>query len=183
MMDYTTFQQKLQDYSTTQLRNHESTSDVLEVNQEILQSFVDGATWFYENFEYYLSDKSIIHTVIKEYYSKQSTTHDAQLTQEMFSSGITWAIELLSDIKGLYRFFAYLGYKGTLEGAFIATTQEINNLIGQYASFEESLNTEETIGFIIKPEHLILVTDDEYVVNTLENRNFCVGVNPLDHII
>lgn len=181
MMDYTTFQKKLQDYSTTQFRNQES--DVLEVNQETLQSFVDGATWFYENFECYLTDKSIIQTVIKEYYSTQSTTtHDEQLTQEIFSSGITWAIEILSNIKGLYRFFAYLGYKGTLEGAFIATTQEINNLIGQYVSFEEGLNTEDTIRFVIKPEHIILVTDDEYVVNTLENRNFCVGVNPLDHI-
>lgn len=190
-MDYITFQEKLQKHSSKYRLPYENgqktdeylTSDLLERNHQTQQSFVDGATWVYENYEHYLRDETIVHTVFKEYYSHHThllENHETQ--QEMFSSGVTWAIEVLSSRKGLYRFFAYAGHMGELEGAFLATAHELDTLIGQYVSFGEILSGETELGFTIKPEHLILVTDDEHVISILEKENFCVGINPLDYL-
>lgn len=83
--------------------------------------------------------------------------------------------------EGLYNFEFDCGRQGHLSGAFIATDEEIQSIIGKEVYFGEVLGKHSEVYGTIEESEITLVTDDEKVVSVLKEKRFSSGYNPLDY--
>lgn len=84
--------------------------------------------------------------------------------------------------EGLYKFNFDCGRQGSLNGAFIADSAEVESLIGKEVYFGEALGKHSDVYGTIDEIDITLVTDDEQVVSTLKEAKFSVGYDPFDYL-
>lgn len=83
---------------------------------------------------------------------------------------------------GLYRFYHDYGRSGTLEGLFLANADDVDVAIGDTAYLGEVLGKHSDVVVTLNGNNIIFITDDEEVVNMIENFELICGINPLDYI-
>lgn len=86
----------------------------------------------------------------------------------------------MSSEKGLYRFFWDCGRMGVVESAFVATHEDVKNLIGKDIYFGEILGKHSEIYGVAEESDFTMVTDNEEAVKALDGMSF--GHNPFDYI-
>lgn len=89
----------------------------------------------------------------------------------------------MNDIKGIYRFKAWCR-QGDLEGLFVATRSDIENLLnlGKDIEFGEVLGKYSDISFTVENEHITLISEESIHVDFFENFIVDSGINPLLYI-
>jgi hypothetical protein len=85
--------------------------------------------------------------------------------------------------KGIYRFNADCGRMGNLKGVFIATNEQVKELIKSKIEvyFGEVLGKHSEICGSIEKKQVILLTDDSEAVNLVEKYELTSGFNPFDY--
>ncbi len=83
--------------------------------------------------------------------------------------------------KGIYRFNVWLAY-GELSGIFIASTNEVDDAIGQTAQFGSSLGKYSDVNVCLDRDNIKLITTDSNVVIMFEDYKLETGYNPLHWI-
>lgn len=85
--------------------------------------------------------------------------------------------------KAIYRFYADCGRKGSLEGVFIATKQQVRKLISSEIQvyFGEVLGKHSEISGAIKKKDIVFLTDDSHAVEVVEKYNLTNGFNPFNY--
>ncbi len=85
--------------------------------------------------------------------------------------------------KAIYRFRENCGRMGSLEGIFIATSKQVNELIKSKIQvyFGDVLGKHSEIYGAINKKHIILVTNDSEAVNSFEKYKLTSGHNPFDY--
>ena len=86
--------------------------------------------------------------------------------------------------KYLWRFEWICGRAGCLEGLFVATKDEVKNLIGKEIYFGEALGKHSEVYGIIKKKDIIKIDLDSETVRKVAKLlgNTWSGYNPLDYI-
>lgn len=86
-------------------------------------------------------------------------------------------------MKKIFRFDWDCGRNGDLEGIFIATQEEVDNLIGQTVYFGEVLGKHSDVYGEIEAGEITLLTDDQdFIEKALEYNILPTGYNPFDYI-
>lgn len=85
-------------------------------------------------------------------------------------------------MKGLYRFNWDCGRMGEVEGVFVATSDAINRIQGEYVRFGEILGKHSEIEGEIEAGDFKLLSDEPQVIYIFENYVGSVGYNPFDYI-
>lgn len=88
-------------------------------------------------------------------------------------------------MKNLYSFYVDCGRMGELEGLFVASPKEVEEVVGKEAYFGEVLGKHSEVDIQIMQHHIGLVSDDQEKVEWLESVIGCEnisGFNPLDYI-
>ncbi len=75
--------------------------------------------------------------------------------------------------QALYKFSRYFKEFGIIEGTFIATAEEIKELIGKEISIYDTLKV------IVQEKDVILISDDQKLVDIILQYSLCNGFNPL----
>ncbi|MCV9934528.1 hypothetical protein OIU80_19785 [Flavobacterium sp. LS1R47] len=85
--------------------------------------------------------------------------------------------------KGIYRFNADCGRMGNLKGVFIATNEQVKELIKSKIEvyFGEVLGKHSEICGSIEKKQVILLSDDSEAVNLVEKYELTSGFNPFDY--
>jgi len=85
--------------------------------------------------------------------------------------------------KGLYRFSCDCGRMGDLDGLFVATQEEVDEVIGKEVYFGEVLGKHSEIFGVIEENEITLLTTDPLIVGTMEQyvtyRGAICGYNPV----
>lgn len=84
-------------------------------------------------------------------------------------------------MKGIYKFYMDCWRAGDLEGLFIANTEDVKKLIGQYIYFGEVLGKHSEVDCNIEEDHLELISVDPEHVEMFEQLDLSVGYNPFDY--
>lgn len=86
--------------------------------------------------------------------------------------------------KNLYLFYVDCGRMGTLQGLFVATQEEVDNLIGEEVCFYEVLGKHSEIGGHIEADEISLISDDQEFVKKFDEAipGYCRGVDPRDYL-
>ena len=89
----------------------------------------------------------------------------------------------MNNTKGIYRFKAWCR-QGDLEGLFVATRSDIENLLnlGKDIEFGEVLGKYSDISFTVREEHITLISEESTHVDFFENFIVDSGINPLLYI-
>lgn len=89
-------------------------------------------------------------------------------------------------MKNLYSFYWDCGRMGDLSGLFVATQEEVDNLIGKEVYFGEVLGKHSEIYGTINEDHVVLVSDEqdkvEWLVRVSGGNESITGFNPLDYV-
>lgn len=85
--------------------------------------------------------------------------------------------------KGIYRFNANCGRSGNLTGVFIATSEQVKELIKSKIEvyFGEVLGKHSEICGSIEKKQVILLTDDSEAVTLVEKYELTSGFNPFNY--
>lgn len=84
---------------------------------------------------------------------------------------------------GLYKFFWDCGRNGNLEGVFVATAEEVEDLIGKDVYFGEVLGKHSEIYGTIERGDLDLLTEDQDFIEKAQSYGIDYsGYNPFDYI-
>ena len=85
--------------------------------------------------------------------------------------------------KGLYKFSWDCGSMGDLDGLFVATHEEVDEIIGKEVYFGEVLGKHSEIFGVIEESDIKLLTTDPLIVGTMEQyvtyRGAICGYNPV----
>lgn len=85
--------------------------------------------------------------------------------------------------KGIYAFHWDCGRNGDVEGVFIATAEDVENIIGKDIYFGEILGKHSEVYGRIKEGDIVLKTDDAAFVALWEEKKFgSTGYNPFDYL-
>lgn len=86
-------------------------------------------------------------------------------------------------MKRLYKFHAYVGRMGELEGVFIATQDQVDWLtsINKSIYFGEVLGKHSEIFFPIEEKHIKLISSDENVIKVVEENGLTSGYDPFGY--
>jgi len=87
-----------------------------------------------------------------------------------------------NNVKGVYKFLWGCGRNGDLEGVFISTTKEVNEILGKEIDFGEVLGKHSEICGTIDKGDITLVTHDPAVVKVIEDHGLTSGYNPFDYL-
>ena len=71
---------------------------------------------------------------------------------------------------------------GSVDGVFIADSDEVSNSIGKEVYFGEILGKHSEVYGELEKDEIELVTDDEKVVSLFEQFDLSSGYNPLEYI-
>lgn len=85
-------------------------------------------------------------------------------------------------MNGVYKFCAYFGRMGELNGVFVANEYEIDKLMGQTVYFGEALGKHSDIHCVITEENTQLITQDETIIQLFLDNDLTTGFNPLDYV-
>ena len=88
----------------------------------------------------------------------------------------------MDDIRGVYKFYWDCGRQGDLSGVFVATRQQIKNIIGKDVSFGEVLGKHSEIYGVLEEVDITLLTEEPIAVRNFEDFGFENGYNPLHYI-
>lgn len=85
--------------------------------------------------------------------------------------------------KGIYKFSLDCGRMGDLEGVFIATDQQVKELISCKIEvyFGEILGKHSEVWSKIEKKHIKLLTTDINAIEVVEKYDLTNGVNPFDY--
>lgn len=86
-------------------------------------------------------------------------------------------------MKNLYDFYWDCGRQGEVEGRFLATPKEIENLIGKKVQFGEILGKHSDIYGIIEEGDITLITDNQQFIKEASRIgvDLCFGYNPIHY--
>lgn len=83
--------------------------------------------------------------------------------------------------KGLYKFYWDCGRQGDLDGLFVATQEEVDNIIGKEVNFGEALGKHSEVYGTVDKDDITLITNSEEVIKIFEEHNISCGYNPLEY--
>jgi len=83
--------------------------------------------------------------------------------------------------KGVYRFFWDYGRQGEVEGVFIATSDEIEEITGKEVYLGEILGKHSEVVNTVDADDIKLLSDDPAVVEVVEKHKLSSGLNPLGY--
>lgn len=83
--------------------------------------------------------------------------------------------------EGIYKFYVDCGRMGDVQGVFIATTDEINSIIGERIYFGEILGKHSEVVLTIEKDNITFVTDDENFIELFKKYDLTSGYNPFDY--
>lgn len=84
--------------------------------------------------------------------------------------------------KALYRFTLNWGRMGVLTSLFVASEEQIKDLIGKEVYFGEALGKHSEVIDTVTPEMIEMVSDSEELVSLFEFYHCETGPNPLKRI-
>lgn len=86
--------------------------------------------------------------------------------------------------KAIYKLDWDFGRMGSLEGVFVADSDDIKNLLKDKPEiyFGEVLGKHSEIIGVVKKEHLTKITDDEKFIELFEKYGLENGYNPFDYL-
>jgi hypothetical protein len=87
-------------------------------------------------------------------------------------------------MRKLFRYFSDFGRMSNLEGLFIATQAQVNEIIGKEIYFGEVLGKHSEVITVIEENEIEEISDDQDLINQLEklfNSTTLCGCNPLDY--
>lgn len=84
-------------------------------------------------------------------------------------------------MKGIYKFDADFGRMGDLSAVFVATAQDIENIIGKEVYFGEVLGKHSEVYMTVENDNFSLVTNDEKFIELFEEYGLENGHNPFDY--
>lgn len=84
----------------------------------------------------------------------------------------------------LYRFYWDCGRQGSIEGNFLATEEQIENLIGSDLYLGEVLGKHSEVYGIVKESDIKLITDNREFLDMAKSLKICLesGYNPLEYL-
>ena len=85
-------------------------------------------------------------------------------------------------MKGIYRFYVDFDRMGELEGIFISTEEEVDNIIGKKVWFGEVLGKHSEVGGVIEEGEIELITEDIGPVSMFNDYALETGFNPFNYI-
>lgn len=85
--------------------------------------------------------------------------------------------------ENLYTFYVDCGRSGGVEAVFIATQEQVDNIIGKEVYFGEILGKHSEIYFTIEPEDIELKSENVEVITVLKDLfgSTISGYNPLEY--
>ena len=87
-------------------------------------------------------------------------------------------------MRKLFKYSSDFGRMGKLEGLFIASQSQVDEVIGKEIYFGEVLGKHSEIETIIEPDEIEVFSDDQDTIDYLEeifpSTTLC-GYNPLDY--
>lgn len=89
--------------------------------------------------------------------------------------------QIYYNMKGIYKFDADFGRMGDLTGVFVATAQEIEDMIGKEVYFGEVLGKHSDVYMTVEDDNFTLVTNDEKFIEMFEQYDLANGYNPFDY--
>lgn len=88
----------------------------------------------------------------------------------------------MSENLKLFEFFWDCGRGGCLQGAFAATQEQVDRVMGHEVYFGEVLGKHSEVRGILEPEDLQVLTEDaDFIAKAIEYGLLPIGWNPLDH--
>lgn len=86
------------------------------------------------------------------------------------------------ESKKLYKFNLDCGRQGNLQGLFVATPQEMNQLMGKSVSFGEVLGKHSYVEATMESKMFTMIEDDSDKVEWFEKVVRSTGHSPLDYL-
>lgn len=90
-------------------------------------------------------------------------------------------IKITKTLKKIYKFEANFGRMGDLEGVFVSTDVELEELYGQEIYFGEVLGKHSEVVLTLGLQHITEVTDDAKFIELFEQYGLENGFNPFDY--
>lgn len=86
-------------------------------------------------------------------------------------------------MKQLFKFAADCGRSGDIGGIFVATQEEVDNIIGKEVGFGDALGKYSDVYFEIKPEHITKIDVSAEAVEELHSilGDTWSGYNPIEY--
>lgn len=88
-------------------------------------------------------------------------------------------------MKTVYGFYADCGRMGSLEGLFVATPEEVENLYGKTIHFGEALGKHSEISLKMDESNFTKRSDDPekvaWLISIFDSETTLCGYNPLDY--
>lgn len=84
-------------------------------------------------------------------------------------------------MKGIYKFYADFGRMGDLSAVFVATAEDVEDIIGKEVYFGEVLGKHSEVYTTMEEDHFTLVTNDEKFIEMFEECGLENGYNPFDY--
>jgi hypothetical protein len=88
-------------------------------------------------------------------------------------------------MRNIYRFHWDCGRQGDLDSIFIATPEEVEDIIGKRVWFGEILGKHSEVYGVIDRGEITLISNDQEFTSKFEQimgADFSLGPNPLEHI-
>lgn len=83
----------------------------------------------------------------------------------------------------LYKLYVDYGRMGSLYGIFLATKEEMKDLIGTYLYFGEVLGKHSEVSFRLEEKHVRFITDDQDFIKKAQEYNLIpTGINPFNYV-
>lgn len=89
-------------------------------------------------------------------YAQRRESVDAEFSQDLRLALVQEGYA--APEQAVYRFDAYFGRMGSLEGLFVSTADEVERTIGKRVDFGECLGKHSEVALVIEPKHIQLVT-------------------------
>ena len=85
-------------------------------------------------------------------------------------------------MKGVYKFYWNCGRSGSLEGIFVADSEEVASAVGKKVYFGEVLGKHSEVYGALEEGDLTLITEEQNIVELFETHDIQSGWNPLEYI-
>lgn len=84
-------------------------------------------------------------------------------------------------MKGIYSFYCDCGRSGSLEGVFVADSEDVAKIVGKDIYFGEVLGKHSDIQVRIDEGDIVLKSDDLKFVEMFEGVELSTGYSPFDY--
>lgn len=111
----------------------------------------------------------------------QTDDHPVPSLSEKHGEPVRVTISSGDSDEGIYRFHWHCGRQGDLDGLFVASKEEVDNLIGKTVYFGEVLGKHSDIYGTIEPGEITLVNDAPEFIAIFKENSMSTGFNPLEY--